>query len=71
MRLRKRETNQSRNDQYSEKIDRRKRKLKSPINIDEKVLRKRMLLAIFTKLLLTIYPFLIEIGFLLFIRERS
>ena len=57
MRLRKRETNQSRNDQYSEKIDRRKRKLRSPINIDEKVLRKRMLLAIFTKLLLTIYPF--------------
>ena len=38
MRLRKIETNQSRNDQYSEKIDRRKKKLRSPLNIDEKVL---------------------------------
>ena len=38
MRLRKIETNQSRNDQYNEKIDWRKRKLRSPLNIDEKVL---------------------------------
>ena len=38
MRLRKIETNQSRNDRYNEKIDRRKRKLRSPLNIDEKVL---------------------------------
>ena len=71
MRLRKIETNQSRNDQYSEKIDRRKKKLRSPVNIDEKFLRKRTLLAIFTKLLLIIYPFKIEIGLLLFIREPS
>ena len=38
MRLRKIETNQSRNDQYNEKIDWRKRKLRSPLKIDEKVL---------------------------------
>ena len=38
MRLRKIETNQSRNNRYNEKIDRRKRKLRSPLNIDEKVL---------------------------------
>ena len=35
MRLRKIETNQSRNDQYNEKIGQRKRKLRSPLNIDE------------------------------------
>ena len=39
MRLRKIETNQSRNDRYNEKINRRKRKLRSPLNI-EKVTRK-------------------------------
>ena len=38
MRLRKIETNQSRNDRYNEKIDWRKRKLRSPLKIDEKVL---------------------------------
>ena len=38
MRLRKIETNQSRNDRYNKKIDRRKRKLRSPLNVDEKVL---------------------------------
>ena len=38
MRLRKIETNKSRNDQHNEKYDRRKRKLISPLNIDEKVL---------------------------------
>ena len=38
MRLRKIETNQSRNDRYNEKIDQRKRKSRSPLNIDEKVL---------------------------------
>ena len=38
MRLRKIETNKSRNDRHNEKYDRRKRKLISPLNIDEKVL---------------------------------
>ena len=38
MRLQKTETNQARNDRYNEKIDRRKRKLRSPLNLNEKVL---------------------------------
>ena len=38
MRLKKIETNQARNDRYNEKIDRRKRKLRSPLNLNEKVL---------------------------------
>ena len=38
MRLRKTETNQSRKDQYNEKIGRRKKRLRSPLNIDKKVL---------------------------------
>ena len=38
MRLRKIETNKMRNDKYNQKIDRRKRKLRSPLNLDEKVL---------------------------------
>ena len=38
MRLQKIETNQARNDRYNEKIDRRKRKLRSPLNLNEKVL---------------------------------
>ena len=38
MRLRKIGTNQLRNEKYNEKIDRRKRKLGSPLNLDEKVL---------------------------------
>ena len=77
MRVRKIETNQTRNDQYNEKLDRRKRKLRSPLNLDERVLvlaerlRKKMRLAIFIRLQLIIHPFLIEIGFLLFIKEQS
>ena len=77
MRLRKIETNQTRNDRYNEKLDRRKRKLRSPLNLDERVLvlaerlRKKMRLAIFIRLQLIIHPFLIEIGFLLFIKEQS
>ena len=39
MRLRKIETNQSRNDRYNEKINRRKRKLRSPLNV-EKIIRE-------------------------------
>ena len=38
MRLRKIGTNQLRNENYNEKIDKRKRKLSSPLNLDEKVL---------------------------------
>ena len=38
MRLRKIGTNQLRNEKYNDKIDRRKRKLRSPLNLDERVL---------------------------------
>ena len=38
MRLRKTENNQSKSDKYNQKIDKRKRKLTSPLNLDEKVL---------------------------------
>ena len=38
MRPRKIETNQMRNDKYNRKLDRRKKKLRSPLNLDEKVL---------------------------------
>ena len=38
MRLQKIGTNQLRNEKYNEKKDRRKRKLRAPLNLDEKVL---------------------------------
>ena len=38
MRIQKIENNQMRNDKYNEKTDRKKRKLRSPLNLDEKVL---------------------------------
>ena len=38
MRLRKSGMNQLRNEKYNDKIDRRKRKLRIPLNLDEKVL---------------------------------
>ena len=38
MRLRKIGNNQMRNDKYNQKLDKRKRKLRSPINLDEQVL---------------------------------
>ena len=38
MRLKKIGNNQTRNERYNEKIDKRKRKLRSPLNLDEKVL---------------------------------
>ena len=38
VRIRKIENNQMRNDKYDQKIDRRKRTLRSPLNLDEKVL---------------------------------
>ena len=77
MRLRKIGNNQMRNDKYNQKLDRRKRKLRSPINLDERGLvlaerlKKKDAPEIFTKLLQTIYRFLIEIGFLLFTQELS
>ena len=77
MRLRKIGNNQLRNDKYNQKLDRRKRKLRSPLNLDEKVLvlvkrlKKKDVPEIFTKLLQTIYRFLIEFEFLLFVKELS
>ena len=77
MRLKKIGNNQTRNYRYNEKIDKRKRKLRSPLNIDEKVLvlakrlKKKMHQEIFTRLLRIIYPFLIVREFLLFIKELS
>ena len=38
MRIKKTENNQMRNNKYNQKIDRRKRTLRSPLNLDEKVL---------------------------------
>ena len=38
MKLRKIEANQIRNDKHKQKIDRKKRKLRSLLNLDEKVL---------------------------------
>ena len=38
MRLKQIGNNQTRNEQYNEKTDKRKRKLRSPLNLDEKVL---------------------------------
>ena len=38
MRLKKIGNNQTRNNPYNEKLDKRKRKLRSPLNLDEKVL---------------------------------
>ena len=38
MRIRKTENNQMRNNKYKQKIDRRKRTLRSPLNLDKKVL---------------------------------
>ena len=69
LRLKKVENNQQRNNKYDEKLDKRKRKLRNPLYLDEKVLvlaerlKKKMLLLNFIKLLLTIYLFLIETNF--------
>ena len=77
IRLQKIENNQTRNDKYNQKLDRRKRKLRSPLNLDEKVLvlaerlKKKDAPDNLYKALLIIYHFLIEIEFLLFIKELS
>ena len=77
MKLRKIETNQSRNDRYNEKIDRRKRKLRSPLNIDEivlvlaKRLKKKDAPDNLYKASTDNIPFFNRNRFLLFIREPS
>ena len=63
VRLRNIENNQMRNDKYDQKIDRRKTKLRSPLNLDEKVLvlaerlKKKDAPGIYTKHLLNICHF--------------
>ena len=77
MKIKKIENNQMRNNKYNKKIDRRKRTLRSPLNLNEKVLvlaerlKKKTFLEIFIKLLLTICRFLIETEFLLYIKEPN
>ena len=77
MRLRKIETNQMRNDKYNQKIDRRKRKLRSTLNLNEKVLilserlRKKDTPGNLYKASTDNIPFLIEIEFLLYIKELN
>ena len=74
MRIRKIENNQMRNDKYDRKIDRKKKTLRSPLHLKEKnlVLAKRLKNKDeLIKLLLTICCFLIEIAFLLYIKERA
>ena len=77
MRPRKIENNQTRTNKYNQELDKRKRKLRSPLNLDEKVLvlaerlKKKDAPDNLYKALLTIYHFLIEIEFLLFIKELS
>ena len=66
-----------RNDKYNQKIDRRKRKLRSLLNLDERVLvclkdlKRKMHQEIYIKLLRTIFLFLTEIAFLLYIKELN
>ena len=66
-----------RNDKYNQKIDRRKRKLRSLLNLDERVLvclkdlKRKMHQEIYIKLLRTIFLFVTEIAFLLYIKELN
>ena len=75
MRLAKIENNQMRNDKLNQKIDKRKRKLRSPLNRDEKVLilpetlQKKDAPGNLYKASTDNIPFLIEIEFLLYITE--
>ena len=75
---RKFQNNQIRNDKYNQKTDRRKRTLRSPLNLTEKVLElaekdieKKTLQEDYIKVQLKICLFSIEIEFLLFINARS
>ena len=71
------ETNQVRNNKYNQKIDRRKGKLRSPLNLEEKVLilserlRKKDAPGNLYKASTDNIPFLIEIEFLLYIKELN
>ena len=77
VRLTKTQNNQIRNDKYNQKIDRKKRTLRSPLNLTEKVLvlaerlRKKTLQEDYIKVQLKICLFSTEIEFLLFINARS
>ena len=78
MRLKKNGNNRLHNEKYDEKLDKRKRKLRSPLNLDEKVLvlaerlkKKFFSLVIYIKPPQTIFLFLIEIEFSLFIKEQN
>ena len=77
LRLKKVENNQSRNDKYDTKLDKRKRTLRSPLYLDEKVLvlaerlKKKTHPASFIKLQQTIRLFLIETKFSLSIKEQN
>ena len=78
VRLRKIQNNQIRNDKYSnQKIDRRKRTLRSPLNLTEnfqcqlKDLEKKTLQEDYIKVQLKICLFSIEIEFVLFINAPS
>ena len=68
-RLQKVQNNQMKNDKYDQKIDRRKKKLRSPLNLTEKVLvlaerlKKNMPQESYTRALLQICLFSIEIEF--------
>ena len=76
-RLKKIENNQGRNEKCNLKVDKRKRTLRSPLNLEEKVLilaarlKKKDASTKFYKASTENMPFLIEIKFLLFIKERN
>ena len=75
--LRKVEKNQIRNAKYNQKINRRKRTLRSPLNLSEKVfvlaerLKKKDAPSKLFKASTENMPFLLEIEFLLYIRGRN
>ena len=77
VRLRKIENNQLRNDKYNQKIDKRKKTLRSPLNLNQKVLvlaerlSKKDAPGSLYKASTENMPFLIEIEFLLHIKETS
>ena len=77
IRLKKVDNNQGRNEKYNKKIDRQKRALRSPLNLNKKDLvlaerlKKKMLPVNFIKHQLKTHLFLIEIEYLLFIKELN
>ena len=77
VRLRKIENNQLRNDKYNQKIDKRKKTLRSPLNLNQKVLvlaerlSKKDAPGSLYKASTENMPFLIEIEFLLHIKGTS